>query len=347
MTRKRLGFFTRLTDHGGGPVGAGTYQLAADQFAAAESLGFEIGWVAQHHFDPEEGGLPAPLVFLAAVASRTRTIRLGTGIITLALEDPIRVAEDAAVLDALSGGRLELGLGAGGSGDSFAVFGRDAAVRSRIYDDHLTELIAALQGEELAETGRTLAPSGRRLLRDIWQATFSVHGGTRAGKAGSGLLLSRTQPRTEDQPRATLAEIQEPILAAYREALPVGAAPRIGASRTVLTGTNREAVVRQARAGARAYARWLAAAGQPVPRGDADDLLAAFDVHYGTPEEVIASLQADPVVTDATDLVFQVHPADPGQDATLESLELIATQVAPALGWRARSTYRSQERTTL
>jgi hypothetical protein len=75
----------------------------------------------------------------------------------------------------------------------------------------------------------------------------------------------------------------------------------------------------------------------PVVNGStgdaADALLAALDVHVGTPEEVIASLAADPVVADATDLILQVHPADPGQEATLGSIELVATQVAPALGW--------------
>jgi hypothetical protein len=56
-------------------------------------------------------------------------------------------------------------------------------------------------------------------------------------------------------------------------------------------------------------------------------------VHVGTPEEVIASLSADPIVVGASDLIFQVHPTEPGQEATLVSLELIATEVAPALGW--------------
>lgn len=329
---RRLGFFTRLVDHSG-RSGAGTYRVALEQFRAAERLGYQVGWVAQHHFDAVEGGLPAPLVFLAHVAAHTSSLRLGTGIIALALEDPVRVAEDAAVLDALSGGRVELGFGTGGSPASFAAFGRDPAARSRLFDDNLAKILAALRGEDLAGPGRRLVPGGVRLLDDIWQATFSVSGGTRAGVAGSGLLLSRTQPRPPDRPHATLGEVQAPVIRAYQEALPHGVAPRIGVSRSVFTGTNREAVVAQARAGVEAFARHLAATGQNVPAGDADDLLAALDVHYGTPDEVIASLRADPIIAEATDLIFQPHPADPGEKAAMESLELIVKEVAPELGW--------------
>ena len=60
-------------------------------------------WVAQHHFRAAEGGLPSPLVFLAHAAARTSRIRLGTGIITLPLEDPVRVAEDAVVVSLMKG----------------------------------------------------------------------------------------------------------------------------------------------------------------------------------------------------------------------------------------------------
>ncbi len=328
---KRLGLFTRLLDPGAPP--AQVYRDATEQFELAERLGFDIGWVAQHHFDPEDGGLPSPFVFLASVAARTERIRLGTGIVTVALEDPIRVAEDAAVLDALSGGRLELGLGSGGSAEAFTVFGRDTTARADLYADATARLRDALAGRPLGGTGARLHPDGTRLLDDIWQATFSAHGGTRAGTAGSGLLLSRTQPRTEDAPHATLAQIQQPIVAAHAAALPPGTRRRVGASRSVLVGRDGERVRSLAREGAIRYADHLRRRGQPAPTGDADHLLAAFDVHVGTPEQVIAALSADPVVRDATDLIFQVHPADPGQDATCESLELLASEVAPALGW--------------
>ena len=109
MPPKRLGFFTRLLDQADP---AERYRLATAQIVHAERCGFDSAWVAQHHFHEDEGGLPAPFVFLAQVAAQTSRIRLGTGIVTLPLELPIRVAEDASVLDLMSGGRLEVGVGA-------------------------------------------------------------------------------------------------------------------------------------------------------------------------------------------------------------------------------------------
>ena len=63
-------------------------------------------------------------------------------------------------------------------------------------------------------------------------------------------------------------------------------------------------------------------------------LLRRADLHVGSPDDVIASLRADALLPRATDLILQVHPVDPPHDKTLRSLELIATEVAPALGWR-------------
>jgi hypothetical protein len=103
---QHLAFFTRLLD---AAPAAERYRLAAEQIAHAEQLGFDAAWVAQHHFHEHEGGLPSPFVFLGHLAARTSRIRLGTGIVTLPLELPVRVAEDAIVLDLLSAGRLELG----------------------------------------------------------------------------------------------------------------------------------------------------------------------------------------------------------------------------------------------
>ena len=107
---KRLAFFTRLLDDASA---AERYRLATEQIILAEELGCTSAWVAQHHFNGHEGGLPSPFVFLAQVAARTSIIRLGTGVVTLLLEDPVRVAEDAAVLDLLCNNRLELGISAG------------------------------------------------------------------------------------------------------------------------------------------------------------------------------------------------------------------------------------------
>jgi ABC-type dipeptide/oligopeptide/nickel transport system ATPase component len=120
-----------------------------EQIVHAEPLGFDSAWVAQHHFHEAEGGLPSPLVFLASVAARTSRIRLGTGIITLPLENPVRVAEDAVVLDLLSGGRLEFGVGTGGTPSSFTAFGQDSEQRATVFASHLAQLREAWAGRPL------------------------------------------------------------------------------------------------------------------------------------------------------------------------------------------------------
>ena len=90
----------------------------------------------------------------------------------------------------------------------------------------------AWAGRPLAGTQNRLYPAAESLAARVWQATFSVEGGRRAGEAGDGLLLSRTQPRPKDAPSLSLAAIQNPIIDAYLAALPEGRAPRIVGSRT-------------------------------------------------------------------------------------------------------------------
>jgi putative FMN-dependent luciferase-like monooxygenase len=329
---KRLGFFTRLLDEA---TPAERYRLAAEQIAHAEKVGLDSAWIAQHHFHEREGGLPAPFAFLGFVAAQTSRIRLGTGIVTLPLEHPVRVAEDAAVLDLLSNGRLELGVGTGGNPSAFAAFGLDSAQRAEIFARNLDVVRNALAGGPLVG-GDTLYPPRPQLCSRIWQATFSVSGGARAGKAGDGLLLSRTQPRPKDAPRATLAEIQHPIIDAYFDALPPGCEPRIMASRSVFAADDREVALRLAGIGLRRALAHFIAGGHASPGEALSDMITAFDVHVGTPDDVIASLRADSTLERVTDLVFQAHSIDPPHPYILRSIELIAEKVAPALGWTNR-----------
>src|SRR5687768_11963022 len=114
-----MGFLTHVAGLGGA---AQVYRETVELAVAAEELGFSSFWLAQHHGSPGDGLLPSPLVLLAAVAERTSTIRLGTGVLAAGLEDPRRLAEDAAVLDALCGGRLELGVGSGSDAAAAATF---------------------------------------------------------------------------------------------------------------------------------------------------------------------------------------------------------------------------------
>ncbi len=326
---KRLGFFTRLLDQ---TTAAERYRLATEQIVHAEKHGFDSAWIAQHHFHEGEGGLPAPFVFLAHAAAHTSRIRLGTGIVTLPLELPIRVAEDAVVTDLLSGGRLEVGVGPGGNLTAFTAFGLDSNDRHKLFDSHLETLKIAWAGREL-DGGDKLYPSSAGLVDRIWQATFTVSGARRAGAAGDGLMLSRTQPRPPEAPQASLADIQNPMLDAYLEALPKGREPRILASRTVFVADNHDEAMRLAEVGLSRMRHRLAATGNLTSGSLVGDLIAAMDVHIGTPDEVIASLQADSTLQRATDLTMQVHSIDPPHPYILRSIELFAGKVAPALGW--------------
>lgn len=330
MSRKRLGFFSRLLDEV--PPGE-RYRMALEQIVHAEQMGLHTAWVAQHHFDGDEGGLPAPFVFLAQAAARTSRIRLGTGIVTLPLDSPIRVAEDAAVLDLMCGGRLELGMGSGGTPSSFAAFGLDNAERNAIFARGLATVLAAWRGDRLGGSENRLYPPAPHLVGRVWQATFSVEGGRRAGLAGDGLMLSRTQPRPADRPRMSLAEMQHPIIDAYLAALPQGVAPRIMGSRSVFIADDRAEARRFAEHGLNRYIRRLQSVGRPTLTGTLDELIAHFDSHVGTVEDVAASLAADSTLERATEVAVQVHSIDPPHPFTLRSIELFATRVAPMLGW--------------
>nr|WP_283092088.1 putative FMN-dependent luciferase-like monooxygenase [Gluconobacter wancherniae] len=327
VSQKQFGFFTRLLDD---VPAAQRYALALEQIRAAEAYGFQSAWVAQHHFNGEEGGLPSPFPFLAHAAAQTSRIRLGTGVVTLVMEDAVRVAEDAVVTDILSGGRLEVGFGSGGTPTSYAAFGERFADRHAVFNRKLHTVKSAWAGEKLPD-GNRLWPDGTGLEKRSWQATFSVFGAERAGVDGDGLLLSRTQPRRPEKLDAELWELQVPMVEAYLKALPEGRAPRILASRSVFVADDRAEALRMAEKGLSRQVKKFRAAGHTIDDTNIDTLIRTFDVHIGTPEEVIVSLLQDRTLDHATEIAIQVHSIDPEHHYILRSLELFATEVAPAL----------------
>lgn len=329
MTKKQIGYFSRLLDD---VSPAKRFELVAEQVRTAEALGYSTAWVAQHHFHKEEGGLPSPFPFLVWLSSMTSRIRLATGIITLTMEDPIRVAEDAVVSDILSGGRLEVGFGSGGTPQSYEAFGHKFESRSEIYARNLAIVKAAWAGRALSG-GNYLYPPATGIADHSWQATFSVAGGIRAGHDGDGLLLSRTQPRPADAPNAKLQDLQLPIIDAYLKALPQGREPRILASRSVFVADTYDEALHWAKRGLDRYAAWCRSVGRNAPAGDYSEQIRAFDMHIGTPDDVAEQLAKDATNTAATEVSVQVHSIDPPHEQTLRSLELFATKVAPALGW--------------
>ncbi|MEV5665016.1 LLM class flavin-dependent oxidoreductase [Streptomyces flaveolus] len=142
-------------------------------------------WFTEHHLF-EDGYLPQPLTFAAAVAARTRNARIGTSVVLPALHHPVDLAEQAALVDLISGGRLELGLGAGYRRPEYDLFGAPFGRRFRHTEQNITEILRLWRDKEI-----TPAP-----LQDpppVWGGFYGPRGARIAGRLGLGLLhISRT-----------------------------------------------------------------------------------------------------------------------------------------------------------
>lgn len=336
--RFRLGFLTHV--QGRGDDLARTYRNAQELFVVADELGFDVGWVAQHHVTLGGGGMPSPWTFLAHAAARTTRIRLATAITILPLEDPLRLAEDVSVVDTLSGGRVEIGVGSGGSAVEYTAFGRDVARKRELTTEGLAVLRRALANEEVGTPGFTIQPPAGDFTERVWQGVFSRHGAQYAAESGSNLLLNRAA-YGYDEPTD---EVQRPWADAYLSAWREPRAPRIGLSRFVFPAKDRRTALAQIgddvhRAARRfgeqssEFALQVGRRGGFPPDLDVAEALRQFHSFYGHPDEIVAALRQERVLPVATDLITQFNPAVPDQDAAVDALELIATEIAPALGW--------------
>jgi alkanesulfonate monooxygenase SsuD/methylene tetrahydromethanopterin reductase-like flavin-dependent oxidoreductase (luciferase family) len=156
------------------------YGFTLEMCQEAERLGADSVWFSEHHRF-EDGYLPQPLTFAAAAAARTTRVRLGTGILVAPLRKTAQLAEEAAVVDIISGGRLDLGLGAGYRVPEFELFGADHSARYRTLDAQVGEL-RRLWGPG----GVTPRPVQERI--PIWLGYTGPKGARRAGLMGEALL---------------------------------------------------------------------------------------------------------------------------------------------------------------
>ena len=311
--RMRLGFLTHLE-------GAGDarriYQETLELFVAADQLGFDVGWIAQHHFRIHAGRLPSPFPFLAAAGERTQRLRLGTSIVVLPLEQPLRVAEDAAVVDTLSGGRLELGVGSGAEAGEFQAFGLDIGRRRELTSDNLQILQHALRGESLNDNGQRLDPPAPTLIDRLWQSALSPAGVQYVAQQGVGLLLSRAADAY--------------VTAWNGHSTP----PRIGLSRGIYPAADKQTALAALRAPVLRATEAMIKQGH-LPAGQSLEYYCErMHIAYGHPDEVAATLAADRTLPYATDLILQFNPATPPLEHAIRMLEQIAVEIAPVLGWQ-------------
>lgn len=283
-----------------------------DLFVAAEELGFTSGWVAQHHLGNETGRLPSPLVLLAAAAQATRTIRLGTSVVVLPLEHPLRLAEDAAVLDTISGGRLELGLGVGGpSVPEFAAFGKDPADRHTLYVTHRDRLLELFAGSQLS-------PSRPQLLDRIWESPSSPERAAVLASTGRGLVVGIGPGHVQRALADAYLAAGGPRIAAFRGGFPA-----------LEPGGDRES---------QAALLWPDVRGLVKEPAGPHQVLETLNVHYGSAAEVAASAQADPVLPVAEHFVFAVQAASTSVGDAIRTLQLLASEVVPRLSGAAHAT---------
>jgi alkanesulfonate monooxygenase SsuD/methylene tetrahydromethanopterin reductase-like flavin-dependent oxidoreductase (luciferase family) len=260
------------------------YGFALELCEEAERLGAHSVWATEHHqFD--DGYMAQPLGFLSAVAARTTRVRLGTAIVIAPLHRAVEIAEQAALVDLVSDGRLDLGLGTGYRVPEFELFGADLAGRYRQNEDRARE-IAALLGE-----GGVMPPAVQHPL-PIWMGYQGPKSARRAGRIGLPLLSANGE-----------------LWAPYREGLEEGGFdPGIGRMAGGIQGFVTEdpdgdwpIVSKHLAYQVDSYRRHMVmGTDAPVPRPIDPERLRARDINapplasfvYGTPEEVAEAVLA-------------------------------------------------------
>lgn len=172
------------------------YGELLEQAEAADELGFESFWVAEHHFHGY-GAIPRPPVWIAAAAQRTARIRLGSAVVVLPFDNPLRTAEDYAMVDILSGGRLNLGVGSGYLKHEYAGFNLNPEEKRERFNEALDILCRALAGERVSYHGKHYGIDDVQInvlpvqkpRPPIWIATLRADGAVHVGSRGFPVML--------------------------------------------------------------------------------------------------------------------------------------------------------------
>ena len=274
------------------------YRENLDQIAWAEELGYESVWVSEHHVT-HDGYLPSVFPLLAAIAVRTATIRLGSAILLGPFQHPIRFAEDVAVVDQLSGGRLEVGLGLGYREREFAALDVPIAERAR-----RTEALVEVARRVWAD-GTVTPPPCQQPEPPIWIGGSGAPAARRAARLGCAFMPDAYVP-TE-------------VLDLYRSL----GGTRVAINPSVYVGDWDE-VAPHFLYQYNLYREW----GGGTTIRSADELPRDRYL-IGSPEQVAAGVRALIERTGAERLFFWARPPGLGIERANRSLERFAKEVIP------------------
>ena len=304
---------------------------------AAEELGVDGAYVRVHHFARQ---LASPFPLLAAIAARTSRIEIGTGVIDMRYENPLYMAEEAAIADLISNGRLQLGISRGSPETALRGYESFGYVPAEGEDDgtmargHAELFRAAIAGAGVAQanpqmTGTTaplpIQPQSPGLADRIWWGS-----GTRATAewtGAQGMNLMSSTLLTEDT-GVPFDQLQAEQIALFRSAWAEAGwerEPRVSVSRSILPIIDDET---------RHYFGVRAQADAKDQVGMLDGALSRVGRSYiGEPDQIAAELAQDAAVA-AADTVLVTVPNQLGVDFNARILESIVKDVAPGAGWR-------------
>ncbi|MFD3838533.1 LLM class flavin-dependent oxidoreductase [Streptomyces sp. NPDC058642] len=313
-------------------------------FEYGERSGFDGAWIRQRHL---EHGVGSAAVFLAAAGQRTERIELGTAVIPIGYENPFRLAEDLALADVLSRGRLQIGFSTGmphaellgdlvhdGDWRGFDLsYGRIARVVENLRGDYLGAPDAVIHSPGNVQRPR-LQPHNPDLARRIWYGAGSLRSVRWAAENGLALLSGNivTGENTDD---FTTAQLN--LLAEYHRTRSGDRPARVALGRVIVPLDSADAPTR---ARYRAYAanrheRTLA------PQGPKRTLFAPDVV--GTAEQILEQLTADPVLAEVSELRLEL-PYEFHREEYEQILHDVRHLVAPELGWHPAALAHSSVR---
>ena len=307
-----------------------------DLAQGADELGVNGAYFRVHHF-ARQAASPMPL--LSAIAARTQRIEVGTGVIDLRYENPLQLAEEAATLDIIAGGRIALGMSRGSPEpalrgyEAFGYTGSEDPRGADIAREKFALFLEAIDGNGIAPADPKQYGQGVQLpieprsetLRDhIWWGSASAASAEDTGRLGLNLMSSTLLTEADGRP---FHELQyEQIMAfraAYRAAGHTGA-PRVSVSRSVFPFMNE---TDHAYFGLRGQD-----SGDQI--GIIDGMRSTFGKTYAAePDVLIEQLKRDPAVMAADTLMLTI-PNQLGPEYNLHVLESFAKHVAPGLGWK-------------